>query len=232
MSLFRNYFNDFLSLLFPNLCCGCGTSLHIGEAQLCTSCLYQLPYTDHHLHQENKVARQFWGRIPCHAAMAMLFFRKGGNVQQIIHHLKYGNQPELGVKLGQLLGERLLLSPYYQDIDLLIPVPLHKKRERQRGYNQSASIAEGIAQVLQLPVSNTNLLRKTSTDSQTRKGRSLRFENMSKAFEVSNAAVLKGKHILLVDDVLTTGATLEACGLELLKCGVYRVSFATLAFVG
>ncbi|RQO67545.1 ComF family protein [Pedobacter sp. KBW06] len=232
MFLFRKYFDDLLSLLFPNLCCACGASLYAGESQLCSSCLYHLPYTDHHLHEENKVARQFWGRIPCHAAMAMLFFRKHGNVQQIIHHLKYGNQPELGLKLGQLLGERLLLSPYYSNLDLLIPVPLHKKRERQRGYNQSAGIAEGISRVLQVPVSKAHLMRKTPTDSQTKKGRSLRFENMSKAFEVRNKEELQGKHILLVDDVLTTGATLEACGLELLKCGVDKVSFATLAFVG
>lgn len=232
MSLTGSYLNDFLSLLFPNLCSGCGNSLYRGETQLCSKCLYNLPYTDHHLHQENKVARQFWGRVPCHAAMAMLFFRKGGNAQQLIHHLKYSNQPELGFKLGQLLGERLLLSPYYQDIDLLIPVPLHKKRERQRGYNQSAAIAEGIARILQLPLSTSHLLRKASTDSQTKKGRYLRFENMSKAFEVRNGEALKGKHILLIDDVLTTGATLEACGLELLKCGVGKVSFATLAFVG
>lgn len=232
MFLFQKHFDDLLSLLFPNLCCGCGTSLYAGESQLCSSCLYHLPYTDHHLHKENRVARQFWGRIPCQAAMAMLFFRKEGNVQQIIHHLKYGNRPELGVKLGQLLGERLLLSSYYQHIDLLVPVPLHKKRERQRGYNQSAGIAQGIAKVMQLPMSNSHLLRKVSTDSQTKKGRSLRFENMSKAFEVRDEEALQGKHILLVDDVLTTGATLEACGLELLKCGVDTVSFATLAFVG
>lgn len=232
MSILRTYFDDLLSLLFPNLCCGCGTSLYAGESQICSSCLYQLPYTDHHLHQENKVARQFWGRIPCHAAMAMLFFRKGGNVQQLIHHLKYSNRPELGVKLGQLLGERLLLSPYFKDIDLLVPVPLHIKRERQRGYNQSAAIAQGIAKILQLPLSSSHLLRKAPTDSQTRKGRYLRFENMSKAFEVNNAEALKGKHILLIDDVLTTGATLEACGSALLQCGVDKVRFATLAFVG
>ncbi|NQX40346.1 comF family protein [Pedobacter steynii] len=232
MPLISSYFNDFLSLLFPNLCSGCGTSLYRGESQLCSKCLYNLPYTDHHLHEENKVAKQFWGRIPCHAAMAMLFFRKGGRVQQIIHHLKYSNQPELGIKLGKLLGERLLLAPAYQHIDLIIPVPLHKKRERQRGYNQSAGIAEGIAEVLQIPMSKVHLLRKSSTDSQTRKGRSLRFENMSKAFEVRNGEALKDKHILLVDDVMTTGATLEACGLELLKCGINKVSFATLAFVG
>lgn len=232
MFLISAYFSDFLSLLFPNLCCGCGTSLFRGEVHICNKCLYNLPYTDHHLHPENKVARQFWGRIPCRAAMAMLFFRKGGRVQQMIHHLKYSNQPELGIKLGKLLGERLLLAPAYQHIDLIMPVPLHKKRERQRGYNQSACIAEGIAEVLQIPMSSTHLLRKFSTDSQTKKGRYHRFENMAMAFEVRNPEQLKDKHILLVDDVLTTGATLEACGLELMKCGVHRLSFATLAFVG
>lgn len=232
MFLSRNSLDDLFSLLFPNLCCGCGASLFTGEAHLCSRCLYHLPYTDHHLHDANKVARQFWGRIPCHAAMAMLFFKKGGNVQQIIHHLKYSHKPELGLKLGELLGERLATAPSYQQLDLLVPVPLHKKRERQRGYNQSACIAEGISRILKVPMSKSQLIRNIPTDSQTKKGRYLRFENMLKAFEVKDESQLKGKHILLVDDVLTTGATLEACGLELLKCGIQKLSIATLAFVG
>lgn len=221
-----------LSLLFPDLCCGCHRHLQPGEAQLCSSCLYELPYTDHHLHAENRMLKQFWGRVPCTAAMAMLYFKKGGRVQQIIHHLKYSNRPDLGIRLGNLLGEKLSISPAFKNIDLLIPVPLHKKRERQRGYNQSACIAEGIAQVLQVPLSSKHLLRKAATSSQTKKGRYLRFENMSSAFEICRPEELKGKHLLLIDDVLTTGATLEACATVLLGTSPEKISFATIAFVG
>ncbi|WP_316819859.1 ComF family protein [Pedobacter gandavensis] len=198
---------------------------------ICSTCLYNLPYTDHHLDQDNLVARQFWGRLPCHAAMAMLFFKKEGIVQQLIHQLKYGNQPELGERLGILLGERLLYSPYYQDIDFLIPVPLHKKRSGTRGYNQSECIARGISQVLKAPVSNRHLVRSTATDSQTNKGRLLRFENMLSAFELKQPEELADKHLLLIDDVLTTGATLEACGISLLQSMPAKISIAALAFV-
>lgn len=202
-----------------------------GELYICTSCLHGLPYTDHHLQLDNLVARQFWGRLPCHAAMAMLFFNKGGIVQQLIHHLKYSQQPELGIRLGVLLGERLLQSPFYQDIDFLLPVPLHRQRLKKRGYNQSHCIAQGIAQVLKVPISNRHLLRKTATDSQTNKGRLLRFENMSTAFEVQYPEELTNLHLLLIDDVLTTGATLEACGIALLPALPAKLSIATLAFV-
>lgn len=134
--------------------------------------------------------------------------------------------------MGEILAEKLALAIAYRNIDLIIPVPLHKKRQRQRGYNQSEFIAQGISQVLKIPFSSKYLLRKTATDSQTKKGRYLRFQNMSTVFEVSNPETLKDMHILLVDDVSTTGATLEACGQELLKCGIKKLSLATIAFVG
>lgn len=233
MFLSKVSISDLLSLLFPNLCCGCNRHLRSGEAQLCSSCLYHLPFTDHHLHQENRVARQFWGRVPCTAAMALLYFKKGGTVQQLIHHLKYSDRQDLGIRMGNLLGEKLLIAPSFQGLDLLIPVPLHKKRARERGYNQSVCIATGIAQVLKLPVSTLHLLRKTATSSQTNKGRYLRYENMYSAFEVCHPEQLKGKHLLLVDDVLTTGATLEACATTLLGYAApCKISIATLAFVG
>ncbi|MBC8986137.1 ComF family protein [Pedobacter sp. N36a] len=231
MPFLKNSFLDLLHLLFPATCMGCTLPLVSGEVQICSTCLHGLPYTDQHLNLENLVARQFWGRIPCHAAMAMLFFKKGGTVQQLIHHLKYSNQPELGIRMGILLGERLLSSPFYQDIDFLIPVPLHKKRLKKRGYNQSYSIAQGISQVLKTPISTKHLLRKTATDSQTNKGRFLRFENMSAAFELQHPEELTNQHLLLIDDVLTTGATLEACAIALLQARPEKISIAALAFV-
>jgi len=221
---------DLISLLFPELCQACGTHLYYGEKEICTKCLYDLPYTDYHLFTENRVAKQLWGRLPCNAAMAMLYFKKGTKVQNLIHSLKYKDQVEVGIRLGNLLGERLKLSEQYMGIDLIIPVPLHQKKERLRGYNQSKYIADGIAQVLQAEVNTTQLLRKRSTESQTKKSRYTRYENMESVFHVNNASLLKDKHILLVDDVITTGATLEACGLSLLNCEIKKLSIAALAF--
>lgn len=221
---------DTISLLFPELCNACGTNLYGGEKEICTKCLYHLPYTDYHIYPENRVAKQLWGRLPCNAAMAMLYFKKGTRVQNLIHSLKYKDKIEVGVKLGHLLGTRLKLASLYDNIDLVIPVPLHQKKERQRGYNQSKYIADGIAEALNISVSTTHLLRNKQTESQTRKSRYTRYQNMETVFSLNNETELKDKHILLVDDVITTGATLEACGSSLLNGGIKKLSVAALAF--
>ena len=222
--------NDVIGLLFPELCNACGKHLYYGEKEICTKCLFDLPYTDYHLFAANRVAKQLWGRLPCNAAMAMLYFRKGTKVQNLMHSLKYKDKTTVGIKLGNLLGERLQLSEQYAGIDLIIPVPLHHKRERTRGYNQSKYIADGIAEVLNVPVSNSHLLRKESTESQTKKSRYIRYENMQDVFQVVNTQELKDLHILLVDDVITTGATLEACGNSLLTANIAKLSIAAVAF--
>jgi ComF family protein len=221
---------DLISLLFPDLCNGCGLSLYPGEKAICTSCLYDLPYTDFHIHEHNLVAKQLWGRLPVNAAMAMLYFKKGTKTQNLIHNLKYKGQTEVGLKLGHLLGEKLLHSEPYAGIDLIIPVPLHLKKLRIRGYNQSTFIANGIAEVLTAPVNTTQLLRKKITATQTRKSRYTRYENMESVFHVFQPEALQHKHILLVDDVITTGATLEACGNSLLNSGIKKLSIAAVAF--
>ena len=230
MNLFYQLVKDLTGLLFPNLCCGCGQPLFKGETQICSSCLFQLPYTDHHEHAANKAAKQLWGRLPCLAVMSMCYFKKGSRVQNLIHHLKYKGRQELGVKLGGLLAEKIKLNPDYAQADLIIPVPLHPARARTRGYNQSLCIANGISAILNIPVQPKLLLRSVNTSSQTRKGRFTRFENMQTVFYLSNPSAIQGKHILLVDDVMTTGATLEACGIELFKCGIHRLSIVTIAF--
>lgn len=228
MSTFTQYISDFFSLLFPDLCAACGKQLFHGEKQICTACLYDLPYTDFHLYAENAVAKLFWGRINCQAAMAMLYFRKGTKVQQLIHQLKYRSQPDLGFRLGVLLGERLVTASPRPD--LIIPVPLHPKKERSRGYNQSRMIAEGIASVMHIPVGTTQLIRQRATGTQTKRNRYKRFENMKAVFSVQDSAELTDKHVLLVDDVITTGATLEACGQVLLDTGLTKLSIAAIAF--
>ncbi len=224
------FITDMVGLLFPNLCNACGIQLYHGESLICTKCLYNLPYTDYHLHAENRVAKQLWGRLPFNAAMAMLYFKKGGTVQNLIHSLKYKNQTGVGVKLGNLLGERLILGSNYANIDVIIPVPLHQKKEKSRGYNQSKYIANGIAEVLKIPVCENILQRNTATATQTKKARYTRYENMKAVFSINQTEQISGKHVLLVDDVITTGATLEACGLELIDAGVLKISIAALAF--
>lgn len=221
---------DVINLLFPLLCNACGAHLHYGEKEICSHCLYDLPYTDFHLHADNPVAQQFWSRVPLNAAMAMLYFKKGNKVQQLMHSLKYKSQTELGHILGNLLGEKLRQSQAYAHVDAIVPVPLHARKEKLRGYNQSLFIANGIAEVLDVPVKNANLLRRKATESQTKKSRYTRYENMEAVFEVRGAEELRDRHILLIDDVITTGATLEACANALLNIGVKKISIATIAF--
>ncbi|RYF23526.1 MAG: ComF family protein [Flavobacteriales bacterium] len=221
---------DLIGLLFPNPCNACGTPLYYSEYLICTKCLYDLPFTDYHIHAKNRVAKQLWGRLELNAAMAMLYFRKGAKVQNLIHNLKYNAKTEIGIFLGSKLGERLNMSSLYENIDLIIPVPLHHKKLRKRGYNQSSFIAVGISSVMEIPFSENDLIRSTETESQTKKSRYNRYENMQDVFKVADQKLLSGKHILLVDDVITTGATLEACANELIKNGVAKVSIAALAY--
>lgn len=230
MFVFKQLLTDFFNLLFPDTCHGCGRQLYHGEDQLCTHCIYDLSYTDFHLYPENKVARLFWGRLHCHSAMAMLYFKKGSRLQQLIHSLKYKGQSGIGIKFGEILGERLLAANAFCTADLIIPVPLHKKRLNSRGYNQSECIANGMAQMMHLPLNTTQLIRHMATGTQTRKNRYNRFENMQEVFAVTDPATLKNRHVLLVDDVITTGATLEACGQVLLEAGVKKLSIVALAF--
>lgn len=221
---------DMINLLFPELCNACGTHLHYGEKEICTLCLYDLPYTDYHLYADNPVAKQLWGRIPFNAAMAMLYFKKGNKVQNLMHSLKYNGRTTVGHRLGQLMGQKLSLNPAYADIDFIIPVPLHPKKERLRGYNQSLFIANGVAEIFGIPVKSANLLRQKETTSQTKKSRYTRYENMQSVFEVKQPEELANSHILLVDDVITTGATLEACCNALLNVGVKKISITATAF--
>lgn len=230
MNFVKKAFQDLIGLLFPDLCCGCGVDIYHGESYICSKCLFTIPYTDYHLYSDNKVAKQFWGRIPFNAAMALLYFKKGGKVQNIIHNLKYKNQQGLGLKLGLMIAEQLKVAPNYTNIDLIIPVPLHKKKKRSRGYNQSELIANGIAAELNIQMNSDTLIRTVTTDTQTKKGRYMRFKNMETVFSIKNKENLIDKHVLLVDDVITTGATIEACAIELHKCGIKKLSIAAAAF--
>jgi ComF family protein len=226
----QTYLADFVGLLFPQLCPACAESLIAGEEVICTDCRFTLPFTNFHLQPDNIVARQFWGKVELQGAYALYYFAKGGKVQNLMHHFKYKGMQEIGVLLGNIAGEQLARSDIFSSVDVIIPVPLHKKRLKERGYNQSTCFADGLAQRLTAVVDDGNLVRVKSTETQTHKSRFSRFENMQEVFAVLDPEKLNGKHVLLVDDVVTTGSTLEACSLQLLKVDGLKLSIATIAY--
>jgi ComF family protein len=222
-------FDDLISLFYPRLCAGCNTPLVKGEEVLCLNCLADLPRTNYHLYLENPVFQIFIGRAKIELATSFCHFDKGGRLQHLLHQLKYKGNCRVGQKLGMLLGADLIQNNLYQDIDAIIPVPLHPKKEKKRGFNQSAEIGKGLSESMCRPLIEGNLVRAINVASQTRKGRFERWENVSGIFRIKNGVGLTGKHLLLVDDVVTTGATLEACCEPLLAIPGVRVSIATLA---
>ncbi|NHA06028.1 ComF family protein [Mucilaginibacter sp. HC2] len=230
MKLLRGYLADFVSLLFPELCPACQASLVANEYIICSDCRYNLPYTNFHLHADNIVAQQFYGKLKVEAAYALYYFTKGGKVQNLMHHFKYKGMQRIGNLLGNMAGTQLAQNPIFNSVDLIVPVPLHKKRLRERGYNQSSRFAEGLAEKLPAALEDNNLQRSVATATQTHKSRFARFENMQDVFMIKHPERLINKHVLLVDDIVTTGSTLEACGIELLKIPGLTLSIATIAY--
>ena len=222
------FLEDFLELFYPRLCIPCGRKLVTQEKYLCLDCLQDLPRTQFHFYPENKVAQLFWGRTYVENATSWLFFRKGSRYQRLVHYLKYKGLKEIGEELGMLMGNELRGSSF-QEADYIVPVPLHRKKQKQRGYNQSEWIAKGITIVMQKPLSVNNLVREQFTPTQTRKNRFERWQNVEGIFGVARPEEFIGKHILLIDDVITTGSTLEAAVVALQKAGAAKVSIATLA---
>jgi ComF family protein len=220
---------NFAALAFPDTCCACGTILFAQETHLCLHCRALLPKTRFHKNRENHLTKIFWGRLQLETGTSLYYFQKGGKVQRLIHQFKYKGNTKLGFYLGQLLGRSIRLSSHYKDIDCIIPVPLHPKRERRRGFNQSAVIASGIASSLSVPCPTHLLVRKEYTETQTRKNRFSRWQNVAEVFETPEPEALINKSVLLVDDVITTGSTLEACAQKLLAIKGVRVWIATLA---
>ena len=220
---------DFLSLFFPNYCFGCNQSLVKGEDILCTLCLLDLPKTNYHLLEDNPIKTKLTGRIPIKHAWAFLKFRKTRIVQRLLHQLKYNNHPEIGAKLGRYYGLELAKEGYQNEFDLIVPVPLHRIRKRRRGYNQSAKFAQGLSESLGIPWDESISIRMATTSTQTKKSKQERWENVKNAFDVNDINKVKGLRILLVDDVITTGATLEACGQHLIDHHCLELSIACIA---
>ena len=225
---FITYIKDFISLIYPQLCLACGQGLVTSENSVCISCLYKLPYTSYHLQPDNKVMKQFWGRVEVLAATAFLYFKKGSLVQKLMHQLKYHNQQEVGIVLGKLYGKNLRDVEVYSNADVIVPVPLHKTRFKKRGYNQSEQFAIGLAEAMNIKVDTSILIRQYASETQVNKSRYNRYTNMADVFVAYYQN--KYKKIILVDDTITTGATLEACTIALQKVGYKQINIVGIAF--
>lgn len=224
----NEWISSLLGLFYPDLCLACSKNLPAERNYICISCQYKLPQTKYHLHKDNPLTERFWGRVGLYSAASLYHFSKSGRAQQLIHQLKYEGKQKVGVKLGQLYGSQLKVAPLFNSVDIILPVPLHPKKAHRRGYNQSALFAKGLSDTMQRPWLE-GLSRIAYTTTQTKKSRLERFENVSQAFTVQKRKELEGKHLLLVDDVITTGATLEACAHKLLELSGVRLSMATIA---
>lgn len=230
MNVFKEYINDFLSLIFPELCQACGNNLYKGEEIICTYCQQHLPYSNFHLDNNNPVAKQFWGKTKFEATCACFHFRKGGKVQNLLHQLKYRKQKEIGIKIGRIYGYQLKYAEPYNSTEIIIPVPLHPSKLRIRGYNQSESFAIGLAESMNISVDTTTLIKTNANETQTKKNRFQRFENVEHIYKIKDFNKLSGKHILLVDDVITTGSTIEACVECLSAIPNVKISITAIAY--
>jgi len=232
MDYLNDLVDDFLSLLFPRICYGCGEHLLRNEKLICTKCYVSIPRTDFHLQEDNPVSRLFWGRCRIEKAAAFSYYNKGSRVRKIIHAIKYDGVKELGEEMGKIYGEALMENGFFNDIDVLVPVPLHPVRQRKRGFNQSELICNGISKVAAIPVNTSVLKRVSFSGTQTKRSRYDRWLNVEGIFRINDTESLCfiGKHILLVDDVITTGSTIESCVEELSKIDDIRVSVIALGY--
>ncbi|WP_298531120.1 ComF family protein [uncultured Algibacter sp.] len=218
-----------VNLFFPKVCYACHNLLGDHEDTICVTCRHDLPVTNFHFDNNNRVEKTLYGRAQIKTGTALFRFEKKGNVQQLIHNLKYKGYEDIGFVLGNWLGSELKTLKIYEDVDMVIPVPLHKKKLKKRGYNQVAKFGQQIAQNLKADYRDDLLVKITNTRSQTKKGRISRWINPVELFALKNMNTIDAKHILLVDDIITTGATLEACILVLKQINNVEISIATMA---
>ncbi|MBI2257913.1 MAG: ComF family protein [Flavobacteriia bacterium] len=233
-STFKTYWKDLVHLVYPSLCIICEKELSIYEEQFCSFCFEELKYSGlENYTNESKLDKLFWGRIPIQHTFSLLIFDKKGSTQKIVHPIKYKNRKDLAVYLGTLIGEKIKNSPIsYTELDFLVPIPLHINKRFTRGYNQSEELAKGISALLSVRVDTQFLIRVKNAESQTKKSKFLRWDNIQESFQVKKGIKTPITHIALVDDVITTGSTLETCVQVILKeypsC---KISLFSLAFV-
>lgn len=223
--------NDINSILVPIVCFGCNAHLNRGEQHLCTVCRNLLPLTEYTFNKENTLDRIFYGRVRIKKVSSFLFFNENGIVQRLIHHLKYKNQEQIGVFLGDWYGQLLKENKFLEEIDVVIPVPLHKKKLKQRGYNQVAQFAERLAYHINAEYIDHILIKTANTKTQTTKTRIGRWQNNQSLYKLTNTSFLKNKKILLVDDVITSGATMEICATALQESEGVIIYIASMAVV-
>ena len=221
---------DFISMLYPRYCFACNEGLVKGENMVCTNCMLEIPRTHFHLYGRNALYNRLSGRIPLHAAFAFFFFKKGGKVQQLLHALKYNRHPEIGEALGEVYGEELRKVDINQKFDCIVPVPLHPARKQSRGYNQSEEFGKGLSKSLNIPLLGDALVRTVKTESQTRKSKLNRWRNVTEVFQLQEPEQIYNRRVLLVDDVITTGATIEACAQVIVDGSKSAVSIASIAY--
>jgi len=220
---------NLLNLFFPKVCLGCQNHLTDNELHICTTCRHQLPLTNFHFEKSNAVHKMMYGRIKLEEATALLHFSKKGIVQQLMHNLKYRGHEVVGEFLGEWLGEALKNSEAYKAVDVVVPVPLHKSRQKQRGYNQVDKFGKALAIALNADFNSSTLIKVSATKTQVFKDRLKRSSAIEANFTISEKESLKHKHILLVDDIITTGATIEACANALFEIEGLKLSLATMA---
>lgn len=225
------YFTDFLALLYPDLCIGCEDLLPKGSKFICPKCHYNLPKTNTHLIEVPQFRGRFDSIVKIEHLLIYCYFQKGGIVQNLLHELKYGNRPEIGEMLGNWYAKDLLSSRPNISFDLVVPVPVHRKRLKQRGYNQSEHFARGLSKGLSVSMNASDFVKTKHVDSQTRKSKLNRIQNVENVFALKNQGTFKNKNLLLVDDVMTTGSTLIACAEVLWEATPKSVSIATIAGV-
>lgn len=221
---------DMFAIFFPEECLCCNESLASNESIICLTCRHDLPLTNFSFEENNLIEKSFYGRIPLENATSLLYFFKKGNVQRLIHELKYNKQQQVGTLIGDWLGEQLIESNRFKTVDCIIPVPLHPKKLKKRGYNQVTTFGESLAKKLAIPYYENILIRVSSTNTQTKKMRFDRWKNVHELFHMENNFILENKHILLIDDVITTGATLESCYDALNTTKNIKISIACMAY--
>lgn len=231
MGLFAEYVIKLFNLISPRQCVMCGCRLSIGEKLICTACNLKLPRTGYSAKPyDNYMAHIFWGRLPIERAVALFFFRAHSDSSNIIYSIKYFGHPEAGAFMGRMAANEFRLNGFFEGIDAIVPVPLARKRQRERGYNQSMEIARGVSEITHLPIISNAVIRKSFAASQTRMNRWQRYENVKDVFVLKDGSSLTGKHILIIDDVVTTGATVISCATELQKGGASKFSVLSLGF--
>ena len=221
---------DFFYLFYPNICANCKEQLLQNEKVICTFCRHDLPLTNFKSYTRNKVSSIFSGRITIEKAYALLFFRKQGITKNLIHDLKYKGNESVGVFFGNWIGEIVVKNKEFSTVDFIVPVPIHAKKKKIRGYNQVTKFGECLSMHLKVPLNEDILIRQSATKTQTLKSRFERFNDLESKFLARNTSIFKEKHILIIDDIIRTGATLEACAKELLKTPGIKISILTIAY--